>query len=168
MLPSTLNEWAGLLVSLTALVGVIYSAHRFALRSTHGSIAKLAASVNTRTDELQQHFDEEIVEAKSHFDRELVRLDKTHTAELNHFRSAVDTQLNGWSGRIVDQGRRIESVEETQMVQERLLAASIEDRRHLNAALGAINSRLDDANRDRREMEARLMTAITRPLPADR
>jgi uncharacterized membrane protein YfhO len=102
--------------SLSSLIGVAYAVHKFSQKPVLISIAGL-----------QKHYDEKLEALQKHYD-----------SELRAMAGSLTKDLNGWSGRIVDNK---ETLDEQQTLLTGLLLNEREyqtERRYLNDKLDRI------------------------------
>lgn len=92
--PTTMVGWLGAFLSIVAVVGVVYSLHRFSQKPVMEMIGELKRQLK----ELQEHYDDRLLEVQEHFDAEVERVLEMQTREIN-----------GWSGRITDNTQRIDA-----------------------------------------------------------
>ena len=130
--PVTVTGWLTMATSVCTLVGVGYLLYKKSLSPVVGSISHV-----------EQHFDDKLKELEEKYDREFEQLRRESKQERDAFTQAVHDRLNGMGGRIDTHSAEISAMQTDYEVVNRLLAASIEDRRHINRRLDEISQGQD-------------------------
>lgn len=138
--PTSVAGWVGLMLGFSSLVGVIYAVHKSSLKPVQ----------------------EQITKVEKHFDQKLEEMEEKWVQQFNAYRESLNFQMNGF-------GTRVARVEEAFVGQAALLnglmtsmAASTEDRRHMNKKLDEISQQIETMTHNRAAFEARILDILSR------
>lgn len=168
------TSWIGWLTFATLAVGLLTRAaglHRWGQKGLYDGIAELKTGVA----KTEKHFDDEISAVRDEVARQNQEMRTNMERLLNAFGKSVDDRLNGYGLRMDKQDAEIDETRDiiygVNTVVSGLateLARSVEDRRHINAAVARIEgaNEADRITRTAFEREVyRILGEINRKTP---
>lgn len=155
--PVTVTGWVSLLLSSCAVAGVVYGLWKFSLKDITTGIGELKAAHRSGLEMQQRAFSEAMMGQQTHFDDKITAIQEKYderietvmreqAERMNSYTRANDERMNSF-------GERVRANEDDFEVLNRLMAASQEDRRHINEQLVAIRVTLEKSAASQQQFE---------------